>query len=602
MEYKFLPTIHDPAALKSLSLEEISALAAEIRSFLCENVTKTGGHLASNLGVVELTIALHRVFDSPADHILFDVGHQSYVHKILTGRLADFATLRQPGGLSGFTKPSESPHDPFGAGHSSTSVSAALGFAKADRLEGSDKHTIAVLGDGAYTGGMVHEALNNCEKDLNLIIVLNENEMSISHNIGTFANQISKIRSSKSYFRTKQRITSAVRHIPLIGHMLFRRIVKAKKIVKNILYGSNCFEELGLYYLGPVDGHDYERLERVLTQAKRMGQATLVHIKTKKGKGYAPAESEPAKYHGIPPQGKSPAANFSAAFGEALVEMAKVHTDICAITAAMSDGTGLNRFRETFPSRFFDVGIAEPHAITFAAGLAANHFKPFVAIYSSFLQRAYDNVLHDAALQRLGLVLCIDRAGLSPADGPTHHGIYDVSLLNTVPEIEIYTPYTFEKLRVCLEQAYANGRLAAIRYPNGPNPAADMFTERGWLRYDFEGRQPKRIVITYGSIVREALAAKAESDFGIILLEKIKPYEAIAKEIETILPDDCQKIVFLEEGVYNGGAGMILKNTLHTKAPFEIVAIKDQFGEGHLGETLYETCGISKKQILEALK
>lgn len=601
MDDRILAKIHSPDDVKALPKEELFALAEEIRAFLCEKVIQNGGHLASNLGVVELTIALHRVFDSPRDHIIFDVGHQSYVHKILTGRAEAFDTLRVPGGLSGFTKSAESPHDPFGAGHSSTSVSAALGFAQADKRLGRPHYTVAVLGDGAYTGGMVHEALNNCQRDLRLIIVINENEMSISKNIGTFAEQLSKIRSSKGYFRTKQRITRFVRRIPLMGERLFCAMVRTKKAFKNLLYGSNCFEELGLYYLGPVDGHDYERLERVLEQAKRTGQSTVVHIKTKKGKGFLPAETEPDKYHGVCPQGTEPADNFSAEFGRLLVKMAGEHPDICAITAAMSDGTGLNLFKKTFPDRFFDVGIAEPHAVTFAAGLAAEGLRPFFAVYSSFLQRAYDNLLHDAALQGLPLILCIDRAGLSPADGPTHHGIYDVALLSTIPALDIYTPYTFESLGRCLAAAYASGRPAAIRYPNGPDQPAPGFTRRGWLRYDFSGRQPEQVVITYGRIAKEAMEAQAKGGFGIIILEKLKPYPETVREIEKILPEGCQKILILEEGVYHGGAGMILKELLHTSAQVEILAIKDQFGEGRLGETIYETCGISQKHILKAL-
>ncbi len=597
MEYKILNKINNPEDLKALSPEELGPLMDELRQFMCEKVEVRGGHLASNLGIVELTVALHRVFDVPKDHIIFDVGHQSYVHKILTGRRELFDTLRTPGGLSGFTKRSESEYDAFGAGHSSTSLSAALGFAEADRLAGNSGYSIAVLGDGAYTGGMIHEALNNCRKNLNLIIVLNENEMSISKNIGQFARQIAKIRASKGYFSTKRRIMTFVRYIPFIGGWLYRMIARVKVNWKNRLYGSNFFEELGLYYLGPIDGNDYEHVERLLTEAKNMHRSTVVHIKTKKGKGYPPAEVEPAKYHGIPPAGTPEVRNFSSEFGDILCDMARRHDNICAITAAMCDGTGLNAFRKSYTKRYFDVGIAEEHAATFAAALAADGMRPYFAVYSSFLQRAYDNVLHDIALQGLPVVLCIDRAGLAASDGVTHHGIYDVAFLNTIPGIEIYTPSSFYKLREALERTYKSNLPCAVRYPNAAELVLpDDFKDLGDFMYDFEGSSPERVLITYGRIVTEALKVQEKCGFGIILLEKIKPYDSIAEKIKTVLPEKCD-IVFLEEGVYAGGAGMMLRDALGVD--FKILAIKDSFGEGKTGETIYETCGISAGNIKE---
>ncbi len=601
MEYDILNRIHTPEDVKSLSREEVYTLAAQIRAFLREKVLVTGGHLASNLGVVELSIALHRVFRSPHDHILFDVGHQSYVHKILTGRADRFDTLRTPGGLSGFTKRSESEHDPFGAGHASTSVSAALGFAEADRLAGSDAYTVAVLGDGAYSGGLVHEALNNCKKKLNLIIILNENEMSISPNTGVYATQISRIRNSEEYYRVKRGVSCLLQKIPLVGGSLFRLTARLKHTIKVLVYGSNYFEDLGLYYLGPVDGNDYDMVERVLTEAKLTGRTTLVHIKTTKGKGYAPAEAEPERWHGVLPPGADIHRNFSACMGEALCALAEQHGDLCAITAAMSDGTGLEPFRKRFPDRFFDVGIAEGHAVTFAAGLAAAGLRPVFAVYSSFLQRAYDNILHDVALQGLPVMLCVDRASLSGGDGPTHHGIYDVALLNTVPGMEIYAPATFDRLRDFLRQGYERALPCAIRYPNDAEFPLTDFLTMDVLRYDFAGKNPDKVVITYGKIVTEALRARDEAEFGIILLEKLAPYGRCADEIRRILPEGCRRVLFLEEGIYAGGAGMLLREQFPEIADFRILAIKDSFADGVAGQTLYESCGISYRTILEEL-
>ena len=383
---KYLPNIHTPADLRALPAEAIPALCEEIRETLVETVTQNGGHLASNLGAVELSVAMHRVFDCPRDHFIFDVGHQSYVHKLLTGRYESFSTIRKGGGLSGFTKRSESEYDCFGAGHSSTSLSAALGFAQGDRMSGSDAFTLAVIGDGAFTGGMIHEALNNITPGLRLIIILNENEMSISKNIGRFATHMAKLRRKSGYFKTKKGISRFLKRIPLIGNALFCAARDTKKAFKNALYGSNYFEDLGLYYLGPADGNDYEAVEALLTEAKKQGDNVVIHLKTRKGKGYAPAEAEPGRYHGMPPAGTVAKENFSHRLGEILIRESAKDDRICAITAAMSEGTGLESFREARPHRFFDVGIAEEHALTFAAGLAANGYKPVTAIYSSFLQ------------------------------------------------------------------------------------------------------------------------------------------------------------------------------------------------------------------------
>lgn len=598
-DYPILSKIKSPADLKALPREELFVLAGEIREFLCEKVTERGGHLASNLGVVELSIALHRVFSTPEDHIIFDVGHQSYVHKMLTGRRDDFDTLRIPGGLSGFTKRSESEHDAFGVGHSSTSVSAALGFAEADKLSGSGAYSIAVVGDGAYTGGMIHEALNNCKRDLRLIIILNENEMSISPNTGGFAEQISRIRTSKGYYDAKRRVTRFLTGIPGIGRPIYRFIGGVKQLMKNAVYGTTYFEELGLEYLGPVDGNDYEKVERLLYEAKQSGRASIIHIKTTKGKGYAPAEAEPAKYHGIPPAGSKAIRNFSTELGERLTAIAAEDERVCGITAAMSDGTGLESFAKAYPNRFYDVGIAEAHATTFAAGLAAGGLRPCFAVYSSFIQRAYDNILHDVALQGLPVTFCIDRASLSAGDGPTHHGIYDVAMMSSVPGMEIYAPCTFDKLDMALRDSLSGDGPVAIRYPNGPELNLSCFTDLRELRYDYEGQSPDTVVITYGRIVSEAMKAKAERAFGIILLEKLRPYEDIAARIRRILPEGCKRVIFLEEGQRGGGAGESLRRSF-ADLDYSVLAI-DGFGGGKRGEDLLKTCKISYQDLIEEL-
>ncbi len=597
LKLETLDEIQSPTDLKALPAEKIPQLAEEIRQFLIHRVRENGGHLASNLGVVEMTIAIHRVFDSPNDHIIFDVGHQSYVHKLLTGRKELFDSLRVAGGLSGFPKRSESDHDAFGTGHSSTSLSASLGFAEADKLKGSDAYTVCVFGDGAYTGGMIHEALNNCRKNLRLIIILNENEMSISKNIGRFAKSLSKLRTSRGYFKTKNVTASILQKIPLIGKPIFSLLLRTKMSLKASLYGSNYFENLGLYYLGPADGNDEEVVEKLLREAKKTGQSCVVHLKTKKGKGYAPAEATPDKFHGMSPAAKPSLeeATFSEEMGVFLCDMAQKNQKICAITAAMADGTGLSQFRSSCPERFFDVGIAEAHAVTFAAGLAANGMRPVVAVYSTFLQRAYDSIVHDVALQDLPVVFCIDRAGLNAGDGPTHHGTFDVAFLSEIPNLEIYTPITRLALRNALYHALHASHPVAIRYPNGcENPkVVDAFYKKGTVRdvgvrCDFEdGALCDGILITHGRIVSEALKAKSmlkERGFvlGILLLEHLKPYEAVAKEILPYLPEKEMKIVFLEEEIRSGGMGMMLRDALSAYEVMnnkntEILALDDGF-------------------------
>ncbi len=619
--YIYLDKIKSPVDLKALPNEAMLPLSQEIREALVERVTENGGHLASNLGVVEISMAIHRVFDSPHDHIIFDVGHQSYVHKMLTGRFERMDTLRQAGGISGFTKRDESEHDCFGAGHSSTSLSAALGFAISDKINGSDAYSVVVIGDGAYTGGMIHEALNNCRKDIRLVIIMNENEMSISKNIGRFASNLSRIRNKSGYFKTKKATGAFLKHIPFVGKKLFALVRGVKKTIKNALYGSNYFENMGLTYLGPIDGNDYFEVENLLREAVKLEESVVVHVKTKKGKGFAPAENFPDKYHGMSPSSAvvSDKPNFSHIMGAKLVDMAEKDNKICAITASMCDGTGLEAFRDSLGERFFDVGIAEEHALTFASGLAANDMKPYFAVYSSFLQRAYDNIIHDAALQRLPIKICVDRAGLNAADGATHHGIFDVAFLSQIPNMKIFTPITNDTLELALEEANKLDAPCAIRYPNGVenDRVISEFYPQGidrplsLTKNYCDTDKLDAVIITHGRIVSEALKASDALGeqgvrVGIILLEVLKPYKDTAKNIADILPEGYCKIIFLEEEIKYGGMGMILDGILRgypimKNKAVEILAVDDSFVERAVGEDIYDAARVSSKYIIGAI-
>ncbi len=610
----YLPHIHSPADLQALPGEVIPALCDEIRRTLVETVTETGGHLASNLGAVELSVAIHRVFDCPRDHVIFDVGHQSYVHKLLTGRYERFSTLRRGGGLSGFTKREESEYDCFGAGHSSTSVSAALGFAQGDRMAGSDAFTVAVIGDGAFTGGMVHEALNNVTPGLRLIIIINENEMSISKNIGRFATHMSKLRRKSGYFNAKAGISRFIKRIPLIGNWLFCAIRDTKKAFKNAMYGSNYFEDIGLYYLGPADGNDYEAVESLLREAKKLNESVVIHLKTRKGKGYEPAEQDPGFYHGMAPAGTVAGENFSHRLGEILIRESERDDRLCAITAAMSEGTGIESFRTARPERFFDVGIAEEHALTFAAGLAANGYHPVTAIYSTFMQRAYDQIIHDIALQGLPVVMCIDRAGLNQGDGATHHGIFDVAFLSSIPGMTIYTPITFEGLERSVRAALSAGKPAAIRYPNGGEDAAVLaaFYPDGaptgiGVRASYGSeRPPEAVIVVHGRMVLEALRAQAMLaeqgvTAGILLCEYLKPYGRLADEVNALLPPGVP-VVFAEEEIRAGGFGMMLSDALRDHPGFAarrrcVLAVDDSFVTQERAEPIRHTAGVDAEAI-----
>ncbi len=620
----YLGKVDSPKDVKALGKEELPILAQEIRDFLISHVTETGGHLASNLGVVEMTIAMLRVLDVPKDHIIFDVGHQSYVYKMLTGRRDRFDTLRKNGGLSGFPKRSESEYDCFGTGHSSTSLSAALGFAEAEKLKGSDAYTVAVVGDGAFTGGMIHEALNNCEKDMKLIIILNENEMSISKNIGRFATNIARMRTRASYFKAKSITRRIVCKIPLIGKPLFNFMRDTKKAFKNLLYGSNYFEDLGLYYLGPVDGNNIDDMEALLREAVNLGESVVIHAKTQKGRGLCAAEEDPGKYHGIAPEGsRKKEHTFSEMFGNILTEKANDNEKIVAITAAMSDGTGLEPFKIAYPDRFFDVGIAEEHAVTFAAGLAAAGYRPVVPIYSTFLQRAYDNIVHDVALQSLPVVICSDRAGLNASDGATHHGIFDVAFASEVPGVKIYTPVTYKGLEKSLTEALSDNGPSIIRYPNTDEKQAvvDAFyagtTEAAdggiGIRVYRKGASPEAahtVIITHGKIALEAISAADTLNANgiktaVILAEFLKPYDRLADLVNAEIGSNVRHIIFLEEEVRTGGFGMILSEQLrrmsrYNNTVFTLLSPENDFVVPKKGETIYDAAGVSSNHIIKA--
>jgi len=552
--------ISSPDDLKGLQDAEIAVLADEIRRKIIDTVSKNGGHLASNLGIVELTLALHRVFNSPKDRIIFDVGHQCYTHKLVTGRYADFDTLRRTGGLSGFPKSTESGHDFFGSAHSSNSISAAIGMATAAKLNGSDSITVAVIGDGAFTGGMVYEALNNCiDKQLRLIIVLNDNEMSISRNVGAIDNYFSRFRTSKSYFRFKNRFIAMLGRLP--GNRLYKFIQNVKNKIKRMVLKENFFELLDLEYYGPLDGNNEKQLETVFNELKNHRHGiTVVHVKTKKGLGYRPAEENPDVYHSVGSFDRNTGVSssnkeksFSYNFGRAVTELADKNGGICAVTAAMASGTGLDIFEKAFPDRFFDVGIAEEHAVTFCAGLSSGGKLPVFAVYSTFMQRCFDQLLMDTSLQDLRVTLAIDRAGFVGDDGPTHHGLFDVALLRTVPGTLVFSPAHTDEIKPCLEKCLVHNGVSAVRYPRGSEWNYDRSTYRekdGVYYADFGS--PEVCIITYGRLTAECDKAARACGRGarVIRLLKILPIDI---DVVLSLTKNMKYILIAEEGVKDGG-------------------------------------------------
>ena len=585
--YPILDKLNGLEDLRGLSGWELERLCYEIRSFLIDHVSRTGGHLASNLGAVELTVALHRVFHSPEDSIVWDVGHQSYTHKILTGRKDRFDTLRQPGGLSGFPKPHESVHDAFVAGHASTSVSAACGIAAANRLSGNGHTAVAVVGDGAFTGGMIYEAINNVDPAARLVIVLNHNDMSISKNVGAFARYLSTIRAKPGYLHLKERIENLLEHIPLVGLPLERAIRSSKSVLKYILYHNTFFEEMGLYYIGPVDGHNLRELEDALTQARDLGQPSVVQVETVKGKGYEFAERNPPAYHGVSrfdvctgTFGSSPAPagpTFSSTFGAEIERLGVRDPRICAITAAMKLGTGLDGFSRSCPGRFFDVGIAEEHAVTFAAGLATKGYIPVFAVYSTFLQRSFDQVLHDAALEKTHIVLAVDRAGIGRDAGGTHQGVFDVPMLTCIPGVTIYSPAGFDSLREDLRRAlYEEEGVVAVRYPRGGEGDHCPFgpgEDDVWVDGD-----RRLTVIAYGRTASALWQAcqKLETPPEQVYLNKIWP---LSDEMLNVLARR-ERILMFEESVLSGSIAEHLLSALNRlgfPGEYRMVTLPDAF-------------------------
>jgi 1-deoxy-D-xylulose-5-phosphate synthase len=619
--YQFLSTINSPDDLKKLKESDLSLLAAEIREFLIETVAKTGGHLASNLGCVELTLALHYCFNSPADKMVWDVGHQAYTHKILTGRRDAFPTQRQYHGLSGFPKRSESPYDAFGAGHSSTSISAGLGMAAASKLLGVNNRAIAIIGDGALTGGIAFEALNQAgHLRKNLIVVLNDNEMSISENVGAFSSFISR-KLTGAYFRDlKKEMQGLIKSIPAIGNNILHFAKKAENSLKGFLTPGTLFQALGFEYIGPIQGHNIAQLIEVFNNSRSLEGPVLIHVMTTKGKGYPPAEKNPSRFHGVGPfdvntgtviSGKASGSSYTGIFGETMVKLAAEDQKIVAITAAMPDGTGLTPFAKAFPDRFFDVGIAEQHALTFAAGLAAEGLRPVAAIYSTFAQRAYDQVFHDVCLQNLPVTLALDRAGLVGDDGPTHHGVFDFSYLRHLPGMTVMAPKDENELQHMLKTAVYADTPIAVRYPRGTGYGVNMDASpralaigKGELLEEGEDL----VIIAIGTTVFPSIeAAKLLRGKGIrasvINARFVKPLDRdliIAEAMRT------GNIVSVEENALQGGFGSALLELLEKEGINGIkvkrLGIPDRFIEHGSQAQLRKDLGLDAAGISDAIQ
>ena len=610
-----LEKINQVNDIKQLNKKELEELAEEIRRFLIEKISVTGGHLASNLGVVELTMALHLSFDLPKDKIVWDVGHQSYTHKILTGRKDGFDTLRKFGGMSGFPKTKESDCDCFNTGHSSTSISAGLGLAMGRDALGEDNYVISVIGDGALTGGMAYEALNNASRmETNFIIVLNDNNMSISENVGGMSRYLSGLRTATAYTELKEGIYNSLNSIPVYGEKMVNGIRRTKNSLKQFVIPGMLFENMGITYLGPVDGHDIRQLLRVFQEAKRVKGPVLVHVLTKKGKGYAPAERHPSRFHGAEPfevetglpSSRKAKAGYTDIFSTVMRKMGDRDEKVVAITAAMPDGTGLKRFRNMFPQRFFDVGIAEEHAVTFAAGLAAAGLKPVVAIYSSFLQRAYDQIIHDVCIQKLPVVFAVDRAGLVGSDGETHQGIFDISYLTSIPNMTLMAPKNKWELSDMLKFAINFDGPIAIRYPRGE--AYDGLSQfrapvaygKSEVLYD----ESEIALLAFGSMVKTAEEVRRQlKDCGyqcsLINARFAKPLDG---EMLKTVASEHKLLVTLEENVENGGFGEHVLRYLtenHLQTEFLTCAIPDEYVEHGNVELLKQEVGIDARTITE---
>jgi 1-deoxy-D-xylulose-5-phosphate synthase len=607
---QLLTTIDDPAQLRQLDRRQLPGLAAELRQFLLESVAHTGGHLSSNLGTVELTIALHYVFDTPRDRLVWDVGHQTYAHKILTGRREAMGSLRSYGGIAGFPRREESPYDCFGTAHSSTSVSAALGMAVAARQAGENRRIIAVIGDGAMTGGMAFEALNNAgAMDANLLVVLNDNDMSISENVGALNNYLARLLSGRFYAAARK---AGERMLSVLPPVLdFAR--RAEEHVKGMVTPGTLFEEFGFNYIGPIDGHDLDVLVATLLNIRALEGPQFLHVVTRKGKGYAAAEQDPILYHGVscfePHEGIQPKVaakpTYTQIFGDWLCDMAGLDARLIGITPAMREGSGLVRFSQAYPNRYFDAGIAEQHAITFAAGLACEGMKPVVAIYSTFLQRGYDQLIHDVAIQNLPVLFAVDRGGLVGADGPTHHGAFDLSYLRCIPNLVVMTPSDENECRQMLYTGFQLDQPAAVRYPRGAGPGVSVQAPmqaipvgRGEIR-----REGRRVaLLAFGSMLAPCLEAAEALDATVVNMRFVKPLDTA---LVTQLARSHELLVTVEENVAQGGAGSAVAEGLHShaaQAALLQLGLPDRFvGHGDPVLLLRE-CGLDRDGILAAVR
>ena len=613
-----LEQINGAADLRRLNINEKKILAQEIREYIIDVVSKNGGHLASNLGIVELTLAIHNVFDLKKDKVVWDVGHQAYVHKILTGRKEQLKTLRKLDGLAGFPKTSESETDCFNTGHSSTSISAAMGMAKARDLKKENHSVIAVIGDGALTGGMALEALNHVGSSrTNMIVILNDNEMSISKNIGGINKLLTRLRAKRRYTVSNQKGRKIIEKIPVIGRLTVKAVKRIKKSIKQLIIPKMYFEEIGFKYLGPVDGHNLEDLEYILSRAKELDEPVLIHVLTKKGKGYKPAEDNPDKFHGTGPfnietgeSTKKKSKDYSKAFGEKLIELAEKNDRIVAITAAMRDGTGLKDFSTKYPERFFDVGIAEQHALTFAAGLAKEGMIPFVPIYSSFYQRAYDQVIHDICIQKIPVIMCVDRAGCVGNDGETHQGLYDMAFFRLIPNITIMAPKDFEELTKMMEFAIELKAPVVIRYPRGGESDIKFDKheelELGKAEVLKEGQDVTIIGIGKMTAMAMKVANELEKDdinAEVINARFLKPLDE-SKITESI--SNTKFVITIEDGTEIGGLGSSIKELIINKK-LEDVKIKcfaypDEFIKHGSVSELEELYGLDYKNIANYIK
>jgi len=616
--YTLLKTINTPDELRALDREQLPQLANELREFLVESVSKTGGHLSSNLGTVELTIALHYIYDTPEDKLVWDVGHQTYTHKILTGRREAMSKLRMAGGIAGFPKREESPYDTFGTGHSSTSISAALGMAVAAQLQGSERRAVAIIGDGAMSGGMAFEALNNAgAMDANLLVILNDNDMSISRPVGALNNYLAKLISGRFYAAMRRGSEKVLKVMPPVLEFAKR----AEEHVKGMVTPSTLFEEFGFNYIGPIDGHDLDVLLDTLSNIRKLSGPQFLHIVTQKGKGYALAEQDCLLYHGVSKfdrtqgivakpvlnnaEGQAAKPTYTQVFGSWLCDMAAQDERLVGITPAMCEGSGLAKFAERFPARYFDVGIAEQHALTFAAGLACDGYKPVVAIYSTFLQRAYDQLIHDIAIQNLPVVLAIDRGGLVGADGATHAGSFDLSYLRCIPNMTVMAPADENECRQMLYTAFQLNTPSAVRYPRGTGPGVAISNEmsalpigKGELR-----RKGRRVaILAFGTMLAPALAAAEQLDATVANMRFIKPLDA---ELVLRLAGEHELLVTVEENTVQGGAGSAVAECLlqlGIAVPLLQLGLPDRFIEQGEHAQMLADCGLDAKGLVAAIK